>query len=115
MQVPVQVSFHGCDHSDAIQSLILDRIDKIEAKYGRFTHCRVVVELPHKSPTQGKLFHINIDMGVPGSGDIVHHDRGQNPAHEDVHVALRDAFGAVENQLDKVLTKRRDEQRKAAS
>ena len=48
MQVPVQVSFHGCDHSDAVESEIRGRIDKIEALYGRITSCRVVVELPHK-------------------------------------------------------------------
>ena len=115
MQVPVQVSFHGCDHSDALESDIFSRIHKMESIYGRLTNCRVVVELPHKSPAQGKLFHINIDIGIPGAGDVVHHDRGQNPAHEDVHVAMRDAFDAVENQLKKVLTKRRAEQRKATT
>jgi len=115
MQVPVQVSFHGCDHSDAVESEIRGRIDKIEALYGRITSCRVVVELPHKSQSQGKLFHFNIDMTVPGAGHIVHNDRGQNPAHEDVHVALRDAFNAVDSQLKKIVGKRRDEQRKASA
>ncbi|HEY9080392.1 HPF/RaiA family ribosome-associated protein [Magnetovibrio sp.] len=114
MQVPVQISFHGCDHSNAVESEIFERIDKIESQYGRITSCRVVVELPHKSQAQGKLFHFNIDMTVPGAGHIVHNDRGQDPAHEDVHVALRDAFNAVDNQLKKVVGKRRDEQRKAA-
>jgi len=114
MQVPVQISFHGCDHSDAVESDIHARINKIEEFYGRITSCRVVVELPHKSHAQGKLFHFNIDMTVPGAGHVVHNDRGQDPAHEDVHVALRDAFNAIDNQLKKTVGKRRDEQRKAA-
>ena len=115
MQVPVQISFHGCDHSDAVESEIHDRINKIEAFYGRITSCRVVVELPHKSQAQGKLFHFNIDMTVPGAGHIVHNDRGQDPAHEDVHVALRDAFNSIDHRLKKVVGKRRDEQRRASA
>lgn len=114
MQVPVQISFHGCDHSDAVETEIQGRINKIEEFYGRITSCRVVVELPHKSHAQGKLFHFNIDMTVPGGHHIVHNDRGQNPAHDDVHVALRDAFNAVEKQLKSKVGKRRDEARKAA-
>lgn len=115
MQVPVQISFHGCDHSDAVQSDIHAHITKIEEFYGRITRCRVVVELPHKSHAQGKLFHFNIDMTLPGAGHLVHNDRGSDPAHEDVHVALRDAFNAVENQLKKIVGKRRDEQRRATA
>ncbi|MBL4614317.1 MAG: ribosome-associated translation inhibitor RaiA [Magnetovibrio sp.] len=115
MQVPVQISFHGCDHSDAVHSDIQAHINKIEEFYGRITRCRVVVELPHKSQAQGKLFHFNIDMTLPGAGHIVHNDRGSDPAHEDVHVALRDAFNAVDHQLKRIVGKRRDEQRQATA
>jgi ribosome-associated translation inhibitor RaiA len=115
MQVPVQLSFHGCDHSDALEAEIQARVSKIEDHYGRLTSCRVVVELPHKSSTQGNFFHINIDMGVPGAGHVAHNDRGLNPAHEDVHVAVRDAFNAIDAQLKKVVGKRRDEERKASA
>jgi len=113
MQVPVQLSFHGCDHSDAVEAEIQAHISKIEDHYGRITSCRIVVELPHKSQSQGKLFHINIDISLPGSGHLLHNDRGQNPAHEDVHNAVRDAFSAIESQLKKAVGKRRDERRKA--
>lgn len=115
MQVPVQISFHGCDHSDAVESEIQARINKIEEFYGRITSCRVVVELPHKSQAQGKLFHFNIDMTLPGAGHVIYNDRGQNPSHEDVHVALRDAFNAVDSQLKKIVGKRRDDERRASA
>lgn len=111
MQVPVQLSFHGCDHSNALEAEIQSSVSKIEEYYGRITKCRVVVELPHKSHAQGKLFHINIDISVPGAGHLLHNDHGKNPAHEDVHVAVRDAFDAIESQLKKVVGKRRDEER----
>lgn len=113
MQVPVQLSFHGCDHSDALEDEIQARVAKIEEHFGRITSCRVVVELPHKSHTQGKLFHINIDMSLPGAGHLLRQDHGNDHAHEDVHVAVRDAFNAIEHQLEKIVGKRRDEERKA--
>ena len=115
MQVPIELSFHGCDHSDALESEIQERVKKIEEYYGRIMSCRVVVELPHKSHAQGKLFHINIDMSLPGAGHVVHNDHGQNPAHEDVHVAVRDAFNAVEAQVKKIVGKRRDDERRASA
>jgi len=115
MQVPIELSFHGCDHSDALEREIHDHVAKIEEFYGRIQSCRVVVELPHKSHAQGNLFHINVDMALPGAGHVNHHDRGQNPAHEDVHVAVRDAFNAIEAQVKKIVHKRRDEERQAAN
>lgn len=111
MQVPTQLSFHGCDHSDALEAEIHDRIAKIEDLFGRLTRCRVVVERPHKSHAQGNRFHVNIDMSVPGAGHMLHQDKGKNPAHEDVHVAVRDAFNAIEHQMNKVIGKRRDAER----
>ncbi|MFC1674028.1 HPF/RaiA family ribosome-associated protein [Pseudomonadota bacterium] len=115
MQVPIQLSFHGCDHSDALETEIQGRVAKIEEYYGRIISCRVVVELPHKHHAQGKLFHINVDMSLPGAGHVVHNDHGVKPAHEDVHVAVRDAFNAVEAQIKKVVGKRRDDERKASA
>lgn len=112
MQVPVQISFHGCDHSDALTKDINKHAEKIEEFYGRITSCRVVVEAPHKSHTKGKLFHINVEISIPGVGQLVHNDRGNNPAHEDVYVAVRDAFNAIEAQIKKIVGKRRDEERR---
>ncbi|MDH5187965.1 MAG: HPF/RaiA family ribosome-associated protein [Rhodospirillaceae bacterium] len=111
MQVPVQISFHGCDHSDAVTQDITKHAEKIEEYYGRITSCRVVVEAPHKSHTKGKNFHINIELSIPGIGLAVNKDRGNNPAHEDVYVAVRDAFKAIESQIKTMVGKRRDEER----
>lgn len=114
MQVPVQISFHGCDHSDALTDDINRHAAKIEEYYGRITSCRVVVEAPHKSHTKGKTYHINIELTLPGIGQVIHKEHGADPAHEDPYVACRDAFGAIEAQIKKQVGKRRDEERRAA-
>ena len=55
----------------------------------------VVVEAPHKHHHQGKQFNVRIDIGVPGNEIVVNRDH-----HEDVYVALRDAFDAAKRQLE---------------
>lgn len=112
MQVPVQISFHGCDNSEALTEDISKHAEKIEEYYGRITSCRVVVEAPHKSHTKGKLYHINVEISIPGIGQVVHNDRGNNPKHDDVYIAMRDAFNAVESQIKTIVGKRRDEERR---
>jgi cold shock CspA family protein len=53
------------------------------------------VGMPHQHKHQGNLFNVRIDIGVPGNEIVV--DRDQ---HEDVYVALRDAFDAAKRQLE---------------
>ena len=39
---------------------------KLEEFFSRITSCRVVVEAPHRHHKSGELFHVRIDLGVPG-------------------------------------------------
>ena len=62
-------------------------------------HCRVTVEAPHKHHHQGNLYTVRIDLRYPGGETVVSRDPSAHHAHEDVYVALRDAFKAVRRQL----------------
>jgi len=68
--------------------------NKLEEFFKHIMSCRVVIEAPHKHH-QGKQFNVRIDIGVPGNEIVVNRDH-----HEDVYVALRDAFDAVKRQLE---------------
>jgi ribosomal subunit interface protein len=95
MQIPLQISFHGIRHSDALHNAIRERAEKLERYYDRIVSCRVVLELGARHKRQGKQFSVRIDLKMPG-GEIAvtkEHD-------EDVQVALRDAFDAARRQLE---------------
>ncbi len=95
MRTPLQITFRDIAHSDAIEAHIRTKAEKLETHFEPIMSCRVVVELPHQHKNQGKVFNVRIDIGVPGNEIVVNRDR-----HEDVYVALRDAFDAARRQLE---------------
>ncbi len=95
MQIPLQITIRGIEHSEALETHIRDKAGNLEEFFNHIMSCRVVVEVPHKHHHQGKQFNVRIDIGVPGSEIVVNHDHA-----EDVYVALRDAFDAAKRQLE---------------
>lgn len=106
MQVPLHISFRNMEPSAAVEATIRERAAKLDRVYDRITSCRVVVEAPHKHHHQGKLFHVRIDLSLPGHEVRVTRDPAQAHAHEDVYVAIRDAFAAARRQLDEYAAQR---------
>lgn len=106
MQIPLQVTFRGTDPSPAVEEAIREHAAALEKLYGRITRCRVVVEVPHKHHNKGTLYQVSVDLTVPGRELVANRERSQNHAHEDVFVAIRDAFAAVARQLEEVSERR---------
>ncbi len=61
--------------------------------------CRVVIEAPNRR-RHGDLYHIRVDLKVPGNEIVVKRDPPEHHAHEDIYVAVRDSFDAVRRQLE---------------
>lgn len=111
MQVPLQVTFHGIDHSDAVEERVREKAAKLEQIYDGIMSCRVVIEPHHKNTSnlhkKGEPFHIRIDVTVPGKELVVKRDPRESHIHEDIFVTLRDAFQAMERQLKDFRDKQR--------
>jgi ribosomal subunit interface protein len=102
MQRPVQITLRDIGPSEALEVHIREKVAKLEEFYPQITGCKVTVEMPAKHKHQGKLFNVRIDMTVPGSELVTNRDQ-----HEDVYVALRDAFDAAKRQLEEYGRKQR--------
>jgi len=109
MQVPLQITVRDMPTSEALENHIRDKVQKLDAWFGRLVSCRVVVEVPHKHHQQGKQFNVRLDLGVPGNELVVNRDH-----HEDPYVALRDAFLAARRQLEDYSRRLRRETKKHA-
>jgi len=107
MQVPLQITFRHLDPSDAIEADIRDKAGKLEQFADDITSCRVVVEAPHKHQHKGRIYTVKIDIRLPGEEIIASHHSDQHHAHEDVYVAIRDAFNAAKRQLEDYVRERR--------
>lgn len=99
MQVPLQITFRHMDTSPALEARIRQRVEELEQYSGRITACHVTVEAQNLSRQQGNLFQVRIDLVMPGREIAIGRERGLNHAHEDAHVAVRDAFDALRRQL----------------
>lgn len=96
---PVQITFHGVDHSDAIENRIREKIEKLEKYAGQIISCHVVVEAPHKHVHKGKLYSIKIDLTIPGHEIVVNRDSHLDHSHEDIYVAIRDSFDEAKRRI----------------
>ncbi|GAB6053395.1 hypothetical protein JCM17960_22150 [Magnetospira thiophila] len=99
MQIPLQITFRGLQHSDAVEEKIREKVAKLEHYHEGITSCRVLVESPHKHHAQGRLFHVRLDISVPGKEIVVKLEANDKREHEDIFIALRDAFEAARRQI----------------
>lgn len=88
------------DTSPAVERRIREKVRKLETFHDRIISCRVVVEAPHRRHQKGKLYLVSVDVTVPGGEFVVNTGKRFNHSHEDVYVALRDAFSAMRRQLE---------------
>jgi len=107
MQQPVRITFKEMEPSDAVQKWVEEHAAKLEKFYEPIVHCDVVVEAPHRHSHHGRLYAVRIDITVPGGQVVVSHQGPKDHAHENIYVALRDAFRAAQRQLQDLVRKRR--------
>lgn len=108
MQLPLQITFRDMEPSDAVEANIRERATRLDRFYDHIMSCRVVVESPHAHHHKGRLFQVKIDVTVPdGELTVNHGHHHKDHSHEDVYVAIRDAFAALRRQLEDYVQKRR--------
>lgn len=100
MQLPVQITFRNMDPSPAVEAHIRERAEALDRLFGRITACRVAVAASGRHQRKGRLYHVRVDLTVPGREIVVSRDPAAHQAHEDVLVAVRDAFDAARRQLE---------------
>ena len=107
MQIPLQITFQDMDPSPFVEAKIREKAQKLEHYHDRIMACRVVVEPLGQHHHHGNLYQVRIDITVPGGEIVVSRDSGLNHAHEDIYVAIRDAFKAARRQLEDHLRRTR--------
>jgi ribosomal subunit interface protein len=100
MSIPLQISFRNMDPSPAVEARIRKKAAKLERFHDRIIGCTVVVEAPHRHQHKGKLYSVRVDISVPGKEVVVDRAKPGDHAHEDVYIAIRDAFSAATRKLE---------------
>jgi len=95
MQAPLQITYRDMARSEALDARIRDKAAQLEKFHPHIMSCRVTVEERDRHHRQGKQWRVKLDIRVPQREVVVNRDH-----HEDVFVALRDAFDAAARQLE---------------
>lgn len=94
-----QVVYHNIDQSDALTENVNKRIEKLKRFSNDIIGGRVVLDSPHNNHHKGKVFSVTVEIHTSGKEVIVRQGQHDKPAHEDIYVAVRDAFNVAERQL----------------
>mgnify|MGYP001306874339 CR=1 FL=1 len=101
MQTPLEIDFNGVEKSAALEAKITEKFNKLSRHFSRLTSCRVVVAKPHRHSKGSNPFLIKIELGLPGQPPVmVSSARDPDHDHEDVLIALRDAFDVARRKLE---------------
>jgi ribosomal subunit interface protein len=107
MELPLTITAQDITLTEMIEATIREKAAKLERFYDRLIGCHVRIAGPGRHHRNGGLFDVRIDLSVPGSELVVNHQ-----AHEDLAVAIREAFAAARRRLDEHATLHREEERR---
>jgi ribosome-associated translation inhibitor RaiA len=103
---PVRIVFRDMEPSEAVRQVVEKKLAKLGEK-ARIVGGEVAIEAPHRQHHQGTHFRVRVDLQVPGEEIVYGRDPGDDGGHEDVYVAIRDAFAAVTRRITEHAKKRR--------
>lgn len=101
MQVPLEISFQNSEPSEALRTEIEKQAKRLEKFHDHITSCNVTVIAPQTRHRKGGLFKIDIRIAMPPHKDVfVTRTHDDAPQHEHAVVAIKDAFGAAQRQIE---------------
>jgi ribosomal subunit interface protein len=100
MQLPLQCTFRGMSHSNALEAHVRRRAAKLDRFFDRIMHCHVVLEVHDKGYRHGRRYRVSIDMTVPRHEIAIARGPTHNEILDDAHVAVDRAFDDAEKRLD---------------
>lgn len=114
MNTTLRIKFRNVEASPALEEDVRNRAADLERFSDDIGSCDVIVEAPHRHQHHGVIYHVRIRLVVSGEELVVSRDPPEAHAHEDLYVAIRDAFAASRRQLEDHVRKRRTRRQEAA-
>ena len=100
MEMPLELTFTNMDGSDALKTLVQEKAARLDRIFDHITSCHVYIKALQKRHIKGNLYGAHIGLRVPGSELFVNSGKDDEPSHEHVEVAIRDAFRMMERRLE---------------
>ncbi|WP_414566714.1 MULTISPECIES: HPF/RaiA family ribosome-associated protein [unclassified Anabaena] len=113
MKISPEITYRNVEKTNAIDSLIQEKIAKLELVCNYINSCHIAIEKTHDRPRSGSPYRVRIDMTVPPGHEIVAESNpGESNQYDPLDAVIRDAFNAARQQLIK-LSERQQESHRA--
>ncbi|OFV96396.1 MAG: hypothetical protein A3F68_10375 [Acidobacteria bacterium RIFCSPLOWO2_12_FULL_54_10] len=89
MILPMQITFRNMEPYPIAEEWIRSEAAKLNEFYDRIMSCRVVVEIPSRHHRWGSLYHVRIDLTLPGGELVV---KRQPSLHSSIQQIHQDKF-----------------------
>lgn len=112
MQIAPEITYRNIEKTEAINSLIQEKIAKLEQFCDYMNSCRVVIEKAHTHPDSGSPYKVSIDITIPHGREIaVNHNPDKGKQYPPLEVVIRDAFEAARRQVVGLSTEQKGERK----
>lgn len=98
--VDLKIQYLGFGESEAVNTAVQEHIDSLEKMSPNILSCRTILTRPSRKHQQGTTFQVKLLLQLPGTTIVINKDPGLNHAHEDIYVAIRDAFLAARRKVE---------------
>jgi len=95
--------------SEAVESYIRKKVDKLDSICENMISCRVVVEAPHKHQRKGGLFNATIEISFPNETIAITREPDLHKSYHDVYVVLRDVFDTAQRKVREFISRQKGE------
>ncbi|MFW6296069.1 MAG: HPF/RaiA family ribosome-associated protein [Halothece sp.] len=109
MKVPTEITYRYVEKTDAIDTLVREKIEKLEQFCNYMSSCRVAIEKAHDHPKTGSPYRVRIDITVPPNHELaVVKNPDEGIQYQELQPVIRSAFDAARRQLIELVEQQQD-------
>jgi ribosome-associated translation inhibitor RaiA len=97
---PCHITFKGMDPSEAARVEVRAWLERLGPLTTPMIAGQVVIEAIDEGRRDDRRYHVRMELTMPEGVVTIGPDHPSNGAHEDVYVAIRNAFRAARRQLE---------------
>lgn len=109
MKVAPEITYRNVEKTAAIDSLVQEKMDKLETVCNYISSCHIAIEKIHDRPSGGSPYRVRIDITVPPGQEIVAESNpGETVQYVEVDTVIRDAFKMAQRQVRELARQQRE-------
>ena len=100
MRIPPEITYRGIERSEAIDTLINEKIAKLEQVCDHISSCHIAIEKDQDRPRNKSPYRVRLDITVPPSHEVVAQSNiAISKQYVGLDTVIRDAFEKAWRQL----------------